>query len=102
MVLLLAPTNSPSTTDQIPGAPSHPERSLPLKREAGFSPAGAVMVEDMAKNLAPAAALGMRTVWLRTEHDWARDGADAEHVHHVADDLLGFLESLVGTAPDAR
>lgn len=73
-----------------------------LLEVAKFAPAGAVMIEDMAKNLAPAAALGMRTVWLRTEHDWARDGADAEHVHHVADDLLGFLESLVGTVPDAR
>ena len=44
--------------------------------------------------LAPAAALGMRTVWLRSEHDWARDGAEDEHVHHVAEDLIGFLESL--------
>lgn len=65
-----------------------------LVEVAGFAPAGAVMIEDMAKNLAPAAALGMRTVWLRSEHDWARDGAEGEHVHHVAEDLVGFLESL--------
>jgi putative hydrolase of the HAD superfamily len=60
------------------------------------------MVEDMAKNLAPAAALGMQTVWLRSEHDWARDGAEASHVHHVADDVLAFLETVVGTARDSR
>lgn len=65
-----------------------------LVEVAGFAPGGAVMIEDMAKNLAPAAALGMRTVWLRSEHDWARDGAEGEHVHHVAEDLIGFLESL--------
>lgn len=69
---------------------------------AGFAPAGAVMIEDMARNLAPAAALGMRTVWLRSEHDWARDGAGDDHVHHVAEDLVGFLESLPGTAAEPR
>lgn len=69
---------------------------------AGFAPAGAVMVEDMAKNLAPAAALGMRTVWLRSDYDWARDGADADHVHHVAEDLVGFLESLLEGAAEPR
>lgn len=69
---------------------------------AGIDPTTAVMVEDMAKNLAPAAALGMQTVWLRTEHDWARDGAEASHVHHVADDVLAFLETVVGTGRDSR
>lgn len=65
-----------------------------------FAPATAVMVEDMAKNLAPAAALGMRTVWLRSEHDWARDGSDADHVHHVAEDVVAFLETLGLMVPE--
>ncbi len=73
-----------------------------LVEVAGFAPSGAVMIEDMAKNLAPAAALGMRTVWLRSEHDWARDGAEDDHVHHVADDLIGFLESLPRSAAEPR
>jgi len=73
-----------------------------LVETAGFVPAGAVMVEDMAKNLAPAAALGMRTVWLRSDYDWARDSAESDHVHHVADDLVGFLETLVGAAVEPR
>jgi putative hydrolase of the HAD superfamily len=66
-----------------------------------FAPARAVMIEDMAKNLAPAAALGMRTVWLQSEHDWACDGADADHVHHVAEDVIAFLETLVRVVPEA-
>lgn len=65
-----------------------------------FLPAKAVMIEDMAKNLLPAAALGMRTVWLRSEHDWARDGSDADHVHHVAEDVIEFLESLGLATPE--
>lgn len=73
-----------------------------LVESGGFVPATAVMIEDMAKNLAPAAALGMRTVWLRSEFEWARDGADADHVHHVAEDVIGFLESLLHTTPEAR
>lgn len=73
-----------------------------LLETAAIDPARAVMIEDMAKNLAPAAALGMRTVWLQTEHDWARDGAEADHVHHVAEDLVGFLESVAGGAAEPR
>ena len=44
----------------------------------------------------------MRTVWLRSDYDWARDGADADHVHHVAEDLVGFLESLLEGAAEPR
>jgi putative hydrolase of the HAD superfamily len=54
----------------------------------------AAMVEDMAKNLVPAAALGMTTIWVKGgPHD---DGAaaDAAHIHHVADDLAGFLAAV--------
>jgi putative hydrolase of the HAD superfamily len=73
-----------------------------LVDDAGIVPERAVMIEDMAKNLAPAAALGMRTVWLKSDHDWARDGAEADHVHHVAEDLVTFLEGLPGTGVEPR
>lgn len=73
-----------------------------LVETAGIVPERAVMIEDMAKNLAPAAALGMRTVWLRSDHDWARDGAEDDHVHHVAEDLVAFLESLPGAVAEPR
>lgn len=67
-----------------------------LVEVAGLDPRRAVMVEDMAKNLLPASALGMTTVWVRSEHAWATDGADAEHVHHTAEDLVSFLRGLAG------
>jgi len=61
-----------------------------------FEPSTAIMVEDMAKNLIPAAALGMTTVWIRTDSDWGRDQSDGDHIHHVVDDLAGWLGELTG------
>jgi putative hydrolase of the HAD superfamily len=63
-----------------------------------IDPTGAVMLEDMARNLEPAAALGMRTVWLASDHDFATKGADQDYVHFIADDLKSFLSSLSMTA----
>ena len=60
----------------------------------GIDPTGAVMIEDMARNLESAHALGMRTVWLVSDHDWAATGADEPYVHFIADDLKSFLSTL--------
>jgi putative hydrolase of the HAD superfamily len=62
----------------------------------GIDPARAVLVEDIARNLSPAAALGMTTVWVPNDTDWSRDGADDGHVHHVAEDLAAWLAELLG------
>jgi putative hydrolase of the HAD superfamily len=59
-------------------------------------PETALMVEDIAKNLAPAAALGMTTAWLRGAVDWATAGAEDGHIHYVVDDLGAFLGYAVG------
>jgi putative hydrolase of the HAD superfamily len=58
-------------------------------------PARAVMVEDIAKNLAVPAELGMRTVWVKTDHAWSGEGAAADFVHHETDDLTRWLTELV-------
>jgi putative hydrolase of the HAD superfamily len=62
-----------------------------LLRRHAVEPATALMVEDMAKNLAPAAELGMTTAWLRTSLDWAAADSDSDYIHHLVDDLAGFL-----------
>lgn len=62
----------------------------------GLEPERTVMFEDMARNLKPAADLGMTTVWVRTENDWGRDGAHEDYVHHIADDLASWLEGVLG------
>jgi putative hydrolase of the HAD superfamily len=62
-----------------------------LLRRHAVQPETALMVEDIARNLAPAAELGMTTAWLRNGIDWARAEADSAYIHHVVDDLAGFL-----------
>ena len=58
-----------------------------------IDPARALMIEDMARNLPPAAALGMTTAWVRTPKDYARSGAEPEHIHHVVEELASWLRS---------
>ena len=66
-----------------------------LIEEHAIDPARAVLVEDIARNLAPAAALGMTTVWVPNDEDWSQDTAEDGHVHHVAEDLAAWLEGLL-------
>ena len=60
-----------------------------------IEPTHALMVEDMAKNLAPAAELGMTTAWVKTGVDWAAVASEADHINYVVDDLAGFLAAAV-------
>lgn len=68
----------------------------------GVKPVGALMVEDMAKNLVPAAALGMTTAWVRTDVDWAAMATDADHINYVVEDLAGFLAAAADMEREAR
>jgi putative hydrolase of the HAD superfamily len=73
-----------------------------LLRRHAVPPGTALMVEDIARNLVPAAALGMTTAWLRGTVDWAVAGAEGAHIHYVVDDLGAFLAAVVegnGTCP---
>ena len=54
-----------------------------------------LMVEDMAKNLRPAANLGMITVWLRHNRDWSSEDSDGEHIHYEIDDLKSWLKRII-------
>jgi putative hydrolase of the HAD superfamily len=72
-----------------------------LKRHQ-VTPGTALMVEDIARNLIPAAALGMTTAWVRNRAEWGADGAEGDHIHHIVDDLGDFLSaaaSLDGLHP---
>lgn len=62
-----------------------------LLKHYAVKPDTALMVEDIARNLAPAAELGMTTAWVRNDIDWARSEADRAFIHHIVDDLAGFL-----------
>ncbi|MBL8710381.1 MAG: pyrimidine 5'-nucleotidase [Rhodospirillaceae bacterium] len=61
-----------------------------------IDPAGAVMIDDMPRNLVPAHALGMTTVLVRdpdpaADNFWSDDAELAASIHHVTGDLAGFL-----------
>jgi len=60
-------------------------------KKSKVDPKKAVMIEDMACNLQPAAELGMKTVWLMADHSWAKKGATEPYVHFIAKDLKQFL-----------
>ena len=63
-----------------------------------ITPARAVMVEDMAPNLEPAATLGMTTVWIHHQDAqapaWTMPSGDSDYVHHKIADLTEWLETL--------
>ncbi len=60
----------------------------------GIAPRSAAMFEDIARNLVPAKALGMTTVWVRGDSTWASDGHDDGHIDHITDDLTPWLVDL--------
>ena len=85
--------------DYLPKPDPAPYRTLIERFD--IAPMAAAMVEDIARNLEPAAALGMTTVWVRSDSDWGREGSGDDYVHHVIDDLAGWLGGLVDSATPA-
>lgn len=77
-----------------------PECYAALVKRFGIKAERSAMVEDIHRNLAPAAAMGMTTVWVRQDGhpDFPILGQadDLSHVHHITDDLVEWLE---GVAP---
>jgi putative hydrolase of the HAD superfamily len=59
----------------------------------GVEPGHAVMFDDIAANLLPAHARGMKTVWIKTEKSWAPEPAmtASAHIHYETHDLTRFL-----------
>ena len=76
-----------------------PEGYRRLLARHAVDPGTAVMVEDRARNLAPAAAAGMTTVWVRTHLPGAATGLDPALVHHVAESLEDWLETVTRPSP---
>lgn len=71
-----------------------PEPYGDLIRLYGIEPNRAVMVEDIHRNLVPAHAMGMGTVLIRTDRH-PPELEDEDHIHHVADDLLAWLRTIL-------
>lgn len=78
---------------------------LPKPDAAGYAtlvarhnvdPSRAAMIDDIPRNLEPAAALGMTTIWVREPGDprWTAEPPAHDHIDHVAGDLAAWLEAL--------
>jgi putative hydrolase of the HAD superfamily len=61
----------------------------------GIDPTTSLFVEDMARNLKPAKALGLTTVWLDNGSEQGHD-ADRGFVDHHITDLADWLHSILG------
>ena len=59
-----------------------------------LKPDETVMVEDLVRNLKPAAALGMTTVWVRSDAELNDEEPDHDTIHHVVNDLTHWLAAL--------
>jgi putative hydrolase of the HAD superfamily len=62
----------------------------------GFEPTRSLFVDDMSRNLRPAHALGIATVWLDNGSEAGSRDHDAAHVDHHIDDLTGWLQAVTG------
>ena len=64
----------------------------------GIDPHRALFVEDMARNLKPAKALGMTTVWVDNGSEMGGHGADAAFIDYVTHDIGEWLTGILGDA----
>lgn len=56
-----------------------------------------IFFDDMPRNLEPAAELGMTTVWVVSDSEWARLGYTGEEpfIHHATEDLTRWLQERI-------
>jgi putative hydrolase of the HAD superfamily len=63
----------------------------------GVTPARALFVEDMARNLVPAKAIGMTTVWIDNGSEQAPD-TERGFIDYTVNDLGAWLHSILETS----
>jgi putative hydrolase of the HAD superfamily len=75
-------------------------------RRHDIPPEATVFFDDMPRNLAPAAEIGMTTVWVMGDNEWAKldNSGDEPFIHHRTADLTAWLNACHaagGNAPNA-
>jgi putative hydrolase of the HAD superfamily len=77
----------------------HPDAYSGLCERYGIDPEQSLFVEDMARNLKPAKALGMVTVWIDNGSEQAGHGADHDFVDYRIEDIGVWLRDILGDHP---
>ena len=73
----------------------NPDAYAAMCERHGIDPARAVFVEDMARNLAPAKALGMTTVWIDNGSEHGSHGADSGFIDYRTHDIGAWLADIL-------
>jgi putative hydrolase of the HAD superfamily len=60
------------------------------------APASALFMDDMARNLAPAKALGMTTVWIDNGSEQGAPGTASDFIDYVVGDPADWLHTILG------
>jgi putative hydrolase of the HAD superfamily len=74
----------------------HPDAYAQLCTRFAVDPTRALFVEDMARNLEPAKALGMTTVWVDNGSEQAGRDADAAFIDYRTTDIGEWLTEIAG------
>jgi putative hydrolase of the HAD superfamily len=67
-----------------------------LRDQYGIDPHRSIFFEDMARNLTPAKAIGMATVWIDNGSEGARHDAEPAHIDFTTQHLTPFLADILG------
>lgn len=62
----------------------------------GIDPARALFADDMARNLAPAKAIGMTTLWVDNGSEQAGGIAAPDYIDHRTGDIARWLHEMLG------
>lgn len=76
----------------------HPDAYGDMCRALGVEPSRALFVEDMARNLKPAKAIGMATVWVNNGSEHGSADASPEFIDFETHDLSHWLNKIMETA----
>jgi putative hydrolase of the HAD superfamily len=76
----------------------HSDAYASVVSASGVEPGKCAMFEDLARNLVPARAMGMTTIWLKTDAPWGKHGPLLDvkpgDIDHETENLAGFLNSI--------
>ncbi|MFN3724928.1 MAG: pyrimidine 5'-nucleotidase [Allosphingosinicella sp.] len=64
-----------------------------------IDPWRALFADDMARNLVPAKAIGMTTLWVDNGSEQAAHGADDSFIDHRTGDVAAWLHEILGDEP---
>ncbi len=74
----------------------HPDAYRQLCERHAIDPTRALFADDMARNLPPAKALGMVTVWVKNGSEQAGRGAEPADIDYTTDDISRWLHDILG------